>query len=669
MCQSRTSGRTRRSVACLALLTCACRDSTESTGPTLAAACTAAAGVPDLTGFKATAVAATYATAANVSGFFGSGQAADVMLSGIGFDKTGGALLFNHPRSLASDGTRLALSDGNNNRVLIWSTAPTANTPPDVVLGQADFDHNAPGSGLAQLRWPGQVVFTADGKFLVADSYNDRVLVWLAVPTSNGKAADFAITSASLRWPWGVWSDGTRLVVSSTGTASVLVWTSFPQSGTIAPSFVIAGGGIGTPRTVTSNSTALIVGDHNANSSNVGNWWWTSFPSSAASAPQFFASDPTDANAAWMQGTYLADGRLLMLGGRSLNIWNQTPTSAATRPDLIVTGHQFKGGDGGAVAVVAGRTYALEYNGNRIAVYSDIPSTATRVPDFTIGSANLATNTLLTNYFITNGVPAVSGGRLYVSSDFDRRLSVWNARPNTSGAWPDWVYDLPFAPWDNAATDTMFAVAGGRTVAVWKAPPAGGSLPNIVLRDVAGSVTLQTLVGVAIDATYFYLADAGAGKVYAWRGVPTGSCAPAVTLDVPSPSRISSDGTWLAVTPGNNPPTVRMYRVADLTSTSAPANVGGAGTFNLPSDAQVSRGSLFVSSTPNNVVHVWRDAAKAVAGTPAEIVLGALAATPIPPPTIGTSTFFWPGSMAWDGSYLWVGEFKFSNRLLRFSAR
>jgi len=142
-----------------------------------------------------------------------------------------------------------------------------------------------------------------------------------------------------------------------------------------------------------------------------------------------------------------------------------------------------------------------------------------------------------------------------------------------------------------------------------------------------------------------------------------------VTLDVPTPGRVSSDGTWLAVTPRSNPPVVRLYRVADLATTAAYSSVGSQQMFNLPEDAQVSRGSLFVASTPNNVVHVWRDAATAAAGQPAEVILGATTATPIPPPTIGASTFFWPGSIAWDGSYLWVGEFKFSNRVLRFTAR
>ena len=45
--------------------------------------------------------------------------------------------------SLHSDGTRLCVSDDNNNRVLIWNALPTEiNQPADVVLGQSNFSFN-----------------------------------------------------------------------------------------------------------------------------------------------------------------------------------------------------------------------------------------------------------------------------------------------------------------------------------------------------------------------------------------------------------------------------------------------------------------------------------------------------------------------------------------------
>jgi len=635
-------------------------DSTQSCPPPTASS--------DLTGFRSTRVTTAYPVARpGLAGWFQPGQSADLLLSGFGFDRTGGPLTFNHPRSVASDGTRLLLSDGNNNRVLVWRTLPAANTPPDFVLGQPDFTHNAPGTGLHQMSWPGQVTVAAGGPLVIADTYNDRLLVWTRVPTASAQPADYAIEHAQLKWPWGVWTDGTRLAATSTQGGRILLWKTFPGANS-PPDLILSGWGIGTPRTIVSDGRSFIVGDHNANLTNSGNWFWLSMPASAGQAPDFFASDPSDARAGWMQGTFASDGRLLMQGARALNIWNAMPRSAAQAPDLIVTGHQFQGGDGNGVVIAGARTYVVEYNGNRVAVYNGIPTFASQVPDFAIGAPDLQTNTLRTNFLVTNAVPSVAGGRLFIASDFDRRLLVWDALPDATGAHPDWAYDLPFGPWAVATTDSSLALAGGQMVAVWTRLPSAGSLPDVVYRGTVGTVTVQDVRGVAMDDRYFYLADMLAGKVYAWRGLPSSGCAPAVTLDLQEPSRLSSDGTWLAVTQ-TFAHAVRLYRVATLATQASAAVVGGPGTFNLPQSGVVARGSLFIANTTSNLVHVWRDAADAAAGRPADVLLGATSATPVPPPRIGQNTFFWPGASAFDGSYLWVGEFKFSNRIVRFSVR
>ncbi|MEM3012477.1 MAG: hypothetical protein QW084_03850, partial [Candidatus Hadarchaeales archaeon] len=113
----------------------------------------------------------TYSTASGgTSGWFHTGQDADLMLSGIDFNNTGGPLLFNHPSGIATDGQRLFLADTFNNRVLIWNTMPTGNVPPDLVLGQKDFISNDPGPGRDQLNWPFGVA--TDGTHLVVADVN-----------------------------------------------------------------------------------------------------------------------------------------------------------------------------------------------------------------------------------------------------------------------------------------------------------------------------------------------------------------------------------------------------------------------------------------------------------------------------------------------------------------
>ena len=103
----------------------------------------------------------------------------------------GGALSFNHPNGLASNGTNLLMFDRFNNRVLIWNTAPTSwSRLPALVLGQANFTNNDPGTGKNNLNWPGNVSIRANGTFAVTDTENDRILIWSTFPTANGQAAD-----------------------------------------------------------------------------------------------------------------------------------------------------------------------------------------------------------------------------------------------------------------------------------------------------------------------------------------------------------------------------------------------------------------------------------------------------------------------------------------------
>jgi hypothetical protein len=310
--------------------------------------------------------------------------------------------------------------------------------------------------------------------------------------------------------------------------------------------------------------------------------------------------------------------------------------------------------------------YVVAYNDNRVTVYRTLPTSASARPDFALGSPALDVNTLTTSYFITNPVPATDGRRLYVSSDFDRTLSVWKAVPDEDGARPDWLYSLPFAPWDNDLRGDTLVLAGQRQIAVWLKPPTGGQLPDLVYKDRIGSVSLGDIRGVAYDGRYFYVADGAAGKVYGWRGLPASTADPQFTLNVPRVTRLSSDGTWLAAT-ATEAQSIVLFEVARLAEGAAGAVVGGAGRFNLPQAAVVAGGSLIVASTNFNQVHLWRRVADAVAGRAADVVLGAPGAGPSPQAT--ASTLFWPGAPAFDGGYLWVGEFKFSGRLLRFSAR
>jgi hypothetical protein len=130
-----------------------------------------------------------------------SGAPADMVLGQESFtenvaDVSASAL--NSPRDVWSDGTRVVVSDAGNNRVLIWSTFPTANdAAADVVVGQASFTSNSAGAGAQGLSTPYGVSGNGS-QLIVADSGNNRVLVYDPFPTANHPSADVVIGQSTL---------------------------------------------------------------------------------------------------------------------------------------------------------------------------------------------------------------------------------------------------------------------------------------------------------------------------------------------------------------------------------------------------------------------------------------------------------------------------------------
>jgi hypothetical protein len=77
------------------------------------------------------------------------------------------------------------------------------------------------------------------GRLAIADTANNRVLLWdvvtsdpgpadyvLAQPTleANGENRWSAVTHDSLCWPYGVWLHGDRIAVADSGNNRVMLW-------------------------------------------------------------------------------------------------------------------------------------------------------------------------------------------------------------------------------------------------------------------------------------------------------------------------------------------------------------------------------------------------------------------------------------------------------------
>lgn len=104
------------------------------------------------------------------------------------------------PTAVATDGKYLAVADTENNRILIWNNIPdSVNAPADIVLGQSNFTTVRQPIVVDGKSFRGpQGLWIQNGKLFVADTQNHRVMVWNSIPTSNNQSADFVLGQKNL---------------------------------------------------------------------------------------------------------------------------------------------------------------------------------------------------------------------------------------------------------------------------------------------------------------------------------------------------------------------------------------------------------------------------------------------------------------------------------------
>lgn len=102
------------------------------------------------------------------------------------------------PTAVATDGRRLVVADTENNRVLIWNEIPSRNNQPaNLVLGAPDFTSIRAGVlDNKSFRGP-QGVWIQGERLFVADTQNHRVMVWNSFPTRNDQPADYVLGQAN----------------------------------------------------------------------------------------------------------------------------------------------------------------------------------------------------------------------------------------------------------------------------------------------------------------------------------------------------------------------------------------------------------------------------------------------------------------------------------------
>jgi len=150
----------------------------------------------------------------------------------------------NNPLGLLiDDQDNLYVADSRNHRVLFFAgPVPETDTTPDRVYGQPDFDSTVANQGgpitAGTLNFPAGLAMDAAGNLYVADTFNHRVLVYLAGGDGDttadyvfGQGDNFitgipnygGVTADSLQYPFALAVDGAgTLYVADTGNHRIL---------------------------------------------------------------------------------------------------------------------------------------------------------------------------------------------------------------------------------------------------------------------------------------------------------------------------------------------------------------------------------------------------------------------------------------------------------------
>jgi uncharacterized protein (TIGR03437 family) len=256
------------------------------------------------------------------------------------------------PTAVASDGVHVVVADTDHNRVLIWNSIPSVNTQPaDVVVGQPDFTSVSPSANsptAKTMRGP-QGVWIQNGKLYVADTQDNRVLIFNRIPTTNGAAADVVLgvptfttfvqpnlaeqnadaTPSNLLNPVAVSSDGVRLLVTDLGHNRVLMWNSIPTTNGAPADLAIGQPNLtaSTPNNAFTTDSAgtetpVLCTDPSGKDTN-GNPTFPNSCNATLNFPRFALSTGTR--------LFIADG-----GNDRILGFNQIPTQNGQQADLII---------------------------------------------------------------------------------------------------------------------------------------------------------------------------------------------------------------------------------------------------------------------------------------------------------------------------------------------
>jgi hypothetical protein len=352
----------------------------------------------------------------------------------------------------SATGTRtgiFAVAEGSGNRVLIWKQTPQYGQAPQIVLGQPDFTSNsanAGGSISAQGLSNPRSINTDGTHFILADSSNNRVLIWNSIPTKNQQIPDLVlgqpdflsgavnntpgapgtVSAQSIKSPQGsIFADG-KVIVTDHGNNRFLIWNSMPTSN--------------------QQPADLVLGSNSMNVAGVALCTSTTFNDTRSAMyfdGKFFAGD---------------------LNNHRVLIWNTFPTQNGQAADIVLGQPDFVTGIPNPATSQTltnalnmwtdGKRLAISDNGSsRVLIWNSIPKINQQAADIVLGQPDM-TSSAVNNTPGNPGTPSAQSfntpfgivwdsKNFYVADSGNSRVLVWNSFPTINQQPADYILGQP----------------------------------------------------------------------------------------------------------------------------------------------------------------------------------------------------------------------------------
>lgn len=390
---------------------------------------------------------------------------------------------------------RIYIADKDFNRVLVYGEITSNGQNALYVLGQTDFISSTSGLSQSTLASPSGVDVGSTGKVYVADSNNNRIMVWTSAIAGSGQAANVVlgqtwfysngegVSSTAVSHPQDVSVDASeRLFAADTGNNRVLVWSSVGSSGQAAtivlgqsnftsntkgtsasresaPSAIEAKGsqffvadtsnnrivGYASSISTSGQSANFVLGqltsddqiDFYGNAANNPQDTGLSSPSAASVDPinhRLFVSD-TGNNRVLIYN--LSAANVLIDKSADIVLGQTSFSQVASNQGGAVNANTLSGPTGLFYDITNNRLYISDTNNNRVLVYTSPITTSGQDADLVLGQTNMTVNTART---ARNGLASPEGvavntstNKLAIADRDNNRVLIWDSAPLSNG--------------------------------------------------------------------------------------------------------------------------------------------------------------------------------------------------------------------------------------------